>query len=240
MKRGVILFTLSLVIIIFDRMGYLNWFKSPLVKLIQPIQVGIRGGVIEEKQDNSEALSLVLKAEMMKLKQENEKLRELLGTKVSPSWKFIPAKVIKSEGGDLVIDVGSKIGVETEMVVVALAREEVNNGILIGGIESVSEYQSRVRLLYDKESKLDVVMESGGQGVVVGDGEKLMIKEVLLKQGLMEGDLVMSRGADGWPSDLVVGRVAGVKKIDTEVFLEAMIDEVVEVGSLREVFVVSF
>lgn len=240
MRRGVILLFLSLGVFLLDRGGQFNWLKSPILKKIRPIQLQLRKSDIQEVTNTSEIFNLVDKAELSRLKKENERLRELLGTKISPAWKFIPAKIIKDEGDSLVIDVGSELGVSTEMVVIGLARDQVNNGVLLGGIEKVTNMQATVRLLNNLDSDLDVKTESGSVGVIEGDGEKYFLKQVLQKQGLTEGEMIVSKGGDGWPGNLVVGLVGEVERVDTKVYMEAEVIELIKAGSLEQVFVVSF
>ncbi|MBU1085466.1 MAG: rod shape-determining protein MreC [Candidatus Beckwithbacteria bacterium] len=240
MRKIAILLVLSLAIFILDKGSYFNWLKSPILKVIRPVQLNLRGVAVEKMVNGNEVFELIDKAEMIKLRQENERLRELLGTKISPAWKFIPANILKSEGESLVIDVGSEIGVSSEMVVVGLARDKVNNGVLLGRVDEVFFMQSKIRLLKSADSNLGVVTESGSVGVVTGDGEKLNLRQVLQKQDLVKGELILSKGGDGWPADLVVGRVGEVFRVDTKIYLEAKIDELIETDNLSQVFVVSF
>lgn len=240
MKRGVVFLIFSFLVVMVDRWGYFNWLKSPIIALIRPIQFAIRGADVETGANEDKVFSLIDKAEMIKLRRENESLRELLGTKISPAWKFIPARIIKNEDGFLTVDAGSSLGIKTEMVVIALARDEVNNGVLVGGVEKVSLMQSRVRLIRDEFGSLDVKTEGGSVGVVGAGDEGLVLSQVLQSQGLNEGELILSKGGDGWPGDLVVGRVGSVSRVDTKIYLEADVEELINFSDLSQVFVVSF
>ena len=240
MRRVFILLALSLGVFVLDKKNYFNWVKSSIFKIIRPVQLKIKRFETKEISNSNEIFSYIDKAEMIRLKQENERLRELLGTKVSPAWKFIPANVIKNLGEDLIIDVGSEIEVSPGMIVIGLARDKINNGILIGKVKEVSLMQSKVSLLKNSNISLGVMTENGSLGLVVGDGKKINLERVLQKQDLKEGALIFSKGGNGWLENLVIGKVGKVSRIDTEVYLKAEIDELIEVSNLTHVFVVNF
>ncbi|MEA3355602.1 MAG: rod shape-determining protein MreC [Patescibacteria group bacterium] len=240
MKRVAVLLALSLAVFVLDKRDHFNWLKSPILKIIRPIQLGIKEPEVQNVSENNEVFSYIDKVEMIKLREENKRLRELLGTKISPAWKFIPANVIKNNGKSLIIDIGSEIEVSPGAVVIGLARDKVNNGVLLGRVKEVSLMQSEVSLLKSFDSSLRVLTENGSVGVVAGDGEKINLKQVLQNQGLVEGELIISKGGDGWPGDLVVGKVEKVSRVDTEIYLKATVNELIEVDNLKKVFVVNF
>jgi len=61
---------------------------------------------------------------------------------------------------------------------------------------------------------------------------------VLQDQYLYQDELVLTQGKDGWLPGLVIGKIAGIEKVDTEIFQSATVNQLVSIDSLKQVFVV--
>ncbi len=224
-----------------DSRGWFNWLKLPIAKMVNPIKHKVylekAGG--ENVADRHQAQLAIIEAELEKTRNENQKLRELLETKLPPSWKFVPAKVIKLDRSEMLIDVGTKMDVKENMAVIALKKKDINNGIVIGQISQSSLTQSKVQLFNHKDSLVQVKTVSGAEGVIIGDGKTFRLGEVLQESVLEEAELILTRGADGWLPGLVVGKMGRINKVDTEIFQSAEVEPILPISELTGVFVVS-
>jgi len=85
----------------------------------------------------------------------------------------------------------------------------VSQGNLLGVVEDVHRFQSRVLLLQHMLDVGVVVQTSNGvKGLVKGNGRDILLTEVASTAGLQVGDLVYSLGQQGMSSGLVLGKIA--------------------------------
>lgn len=101
------------------------------------------------------------------LKEENEKLRQMLEMRQKNPSEFIAADVALVENGSssekIYINKGSAQGIKINLPVMF-------NGYLIGKISKVSDEYSEVTLLTSKTSKLSVVLNGTDQQILRGNG----------------------------------------------------------------------
>ena len=101
------------------------------------------------------------------LKEENEKLRQMLEMRQKNPSEFIAADVALVENGSssekMYINKGSAQGIKINLPVMF-------NGYLIGKISKVSDEYSEVTLLTTKTSKLSVVLNGTDQQILRGNG----------------------------------------------------------------------
>ena len=101
------------------------------------------------------------------LKEENEKLRQMLEMRKKNPSEFIAADVALVENGSssekMYINKGSAQGIKINLPVMF-------NGYLIGKISKVSDEYSEVTLLTSKTSKLSVVLNGTDQQILRGNG----------------------------------------------------------------------
>jgi rod shape-determining protein MreC len=149
-------------------------------------------------------------ARALELRQENERLRRLLGMREDMVPKSIGASVITSRIGSqsrmIVVDRGSADGVRPDMAVVAW-------GGAVGRVVSVTSGFARVRLLTDPNSgAAGVVARSRAEGMVVGRGADPMDMLYVPKyDDVAMGDRVVTAGLDGvFPRGFGIGRVSAI------------------------------
>lgn len=101
------------------------------------------------------------------LKEENEKLRQMLEMRQKNPSEFIAADVALVENGSssekMYINKGSAQGIKINLPVMF-------NGYLIGKVSKVSDEYSEVTLLTSKTSKLSVVLNGNDQQILRGNG----------------------------------------------------------------------
>lgn len=232
---GLLLFSFFLWFL--DGLNLLNWFKNPVDRLSLPIRAKFYKQKVVSYEDSP--ADTLLSAEAARLNQENERLRDLLGAPLSPRWQFIPADVVSLDGNNLTLHAGSLSGIKAGKTVFAYLHEDINNGVVLGQVTTVSQWQSQVGLLYSPEILVKAVTLSGAKGVVQGDSQNIWLNDVLQKSRLLPGEIVTTVGGDGWLPGLVLGRINEVLKEDTAVFQRAKLSPVIDPRSLVNVFVVS-
>lgn len=242
MKKNNFRFWLGLIIVsgllwLADGRGYFNYLKRPIIKFSQSLRNKLYQLKVKPEEEQS-AETAILEAQVIKLTQENANLRELLGTKLPASWKFIPANILMINQANFIIDNGSKDGAVEGQPAIAIKKDEINNGILIGKVIKVSEWQAEVMTLNNESVKIKVKTGSGALGLVQSVAGKLTLTEVLQKDILNQNELLVSAGQDGWPPGLAVGRVGAMIKNDAAVYQEAEVNLLLEIKALSRVFVI--
>ncbi|AKM79065.1 MAG: Cell shape-determining protein MreC [Candidatus Beckwithbacteria bacterium GW2011_GWB1_47_15] len=219
-----------------DGREYFDWLRRPAARIFQPLRAKLYQTQIKPEPERAEKLQQqydLLTVEAMKLREENESLRKLLGANLPASMAFIPAKILKLDEDEIRLDVGSDQGVKTGQTV-------IGDGALVGQVVEVTATEAVVRLLLSQDSRVLAVTAGGAEGVVAGYLAEagLRLTEVLNKHELNQGELVVSKGGDGVRPDLGIGRVAEVFKEDRQVYQEAKLAPIVDVLSLNQVFVI--
>jgi len=171
-------------------------------------------------------------ARIFELEKENEAMRKLLGASLPPQWKYIPAAVV-SKGEKLALGVGEMQGIKVGETVVW-------QDILLGTVVSVSNRQSSVRLLLDPESRIPAyVPRSGADGLVIGRfNSQIILTQVLQAGDLKQDDLLLTSGGSDLPRGLIIGKIGKIISDETDVYKEALVEPIVDLGSLDTVFVV--
>lgn len=180
--------------------------------------------------------------QMGALREENERMRYLLGAGLSANWRFEPLRVF-SIYADLV-NVGGigEIGGMRGKIVIAT---EGKGGIYVGRVEKVVGQQAEVFLPTKDGEKIPVRVrnrdtgEVRASGILVGRGEDMIIDQVLTGEVLEEGDLVLTAGDErGVPPELLIGYVARILPV-TGAFQQAEMTQAIDYRKLQVIFVVT-
>ena len=180
---------------------------------------------------------------LAEVKQENQRLRDLLNYSAEKKLQGITAQVIANDSRaqfkSLMLNRGSADGVKLFMPVV------VGEG-LIGRIGKVSKQNSIVLLINDPNSAVDVILQrSRSRAVLVGNASrgqsKARLEYLLRTSDAKEGDQVVTSGFDGvYPAGLPVGKISKVLSSKTLVFQEAQIELSKVFSSVQEVLILKF
>jgi rod shape-determining protein MreC len=158
-----------------------------------------------------------LESQVQELKKDNEDLRDILGEKKTlRDFKPLPATVIARNPDRwhemIIIDKGSKNGIEKNMAVVTAKG-------LIGKVKSVNQFSSTVELLsaMDPKNRISVTIQGSSTiyGFVQGFDDKknmLLVKSIPSGAPIKKGQIVITSGKGGvFPAGLMVGKVEEVK-----------------------------
>ncbi|HVF69867.1 MAG TPA: rod shape-determining protein MreC [Xanthomonadales bacterium] len=239
-----ILLTLSILLIILSRAGYLNGLNSILERGTVPLQ-RLVFGVISGPQNLSDADRLraensKILSELMKQKElirENQALRDQFRTANPSPQKLLPAHVVGQKIDQIIIDRGSDDGVEKGDIVVFKDN-------LVGKISKSSARISVVDLPVSQNIFLTAkVLNSSTQGAVKGGENGIILDNVVLSEKLEKGELVVTKGdvneeGVGFPPDLIIGKIISVNKKASNLFQTAEVKSLLDFSKIEMVFVI--
>ena len=170
---------------------------------------------------------------------ETEVLYSLLDfARSRPQDQYIAAAVIGKDPSPflhyVIIDHGSDDGIQHGMPVVT------QQG-LVGRVAAVTASASRIRLITDPESVVNVRLQGQNEdalaeGSITGDVTLGMVSQNVI---LNPGDILLTSGLGGnYPTDILVGQVVNVEKTENELFQTASIQPVIDFAALRAVLVI--
>ncbi len=175
----------------------------------------------------------------MSLKAENERLRELLGSRAR-----LPSEVLISEiigvvpdprTHQVMIDKGSDSGVRLNDAVIDAQG-------LFGQVVEAGRYTSRVMLVTDPNHAVPVqVNRNGVRSIAGGTGalDELQLEHVAVTADIREGDLLETSGLGGrFPPGYPVGHVTAVVVEPTAAFASVAVRPLAELDRSRHVLVV--
>jgi rod shape-determining protein MreC len=170
---------------------------------------------------------------------ETQRLKKLLSLQDTYPHRFIAARVIGKElsviSKTLWIDKGKTHGLEPGMPVL------VSPG-LIGRLTDVSWHSSKVLLLIDENSNIDVLIQrTRVQGIARGAGSRgCVVRYVPKIQDVREGDVVVTSGLSNiFPKGLLVGKVSYVNRVDAGLFSKIHVAPFADLASVEEVMVLA-
>jgi rod shape-determining protein MreC len=189
-----------------------------------------------------------LHLQISELAEENRQYREALLTSeryrliIEMQEQFpqpmIPARLVGADSSSwfrtVLLDKGERDGVKKGMAVVAA------DGA-VGHIVAASSRASKVLLLTDSASAVDVMVErSRARGIVEGSTDSLCRLNYMLRgDDVSVDDLLVSSGMGGiFPKGLPVGRVVGISPEKRRMFQSAVVEPAVDFNKLEEVFII--
>jgi cell shape-determining protein MreC len=159
-----------------------------------------------EQLETQHAIALSTLNEIDALRKENQELKKLLGIETrKPNQKTIIGPPILSLAYPAV-GAGSTDGVkENDMVLI--------DQVLVGTIDLVTEYQSKVSLLSThRENRIIAKTESGVEGVIDGNGRNVLLTHIPRSIEVKEGERVVTSGQEGIEKNILVGTIKKVKQ----------------------------
>lgn len=253
---GIILFFIILNFII-PRKYLLDPLRNFLFRLTMPItSVFYRGGQntggffskigeirrLADEKNELEKKNAALEIQNSKLEEalkENELLRAQLGLKNELKDKeLVAADIVGREptniGSNLIINKGKKDGLSTGMPV-------VSGSMLLGKLSLVDDDFSRVVLIIDPSSVVNVMVEeTRSTGILKGEvGSNLKIDSVPRENPLKIGQRIITSGLGGtMPKGLIVGAVQEIISPESEVFQSAKVKPQADLNHLEIVFII--
>lgn len=214
--------TLMVALVLFEQVGLyarvapalqraFTPLRSTNVRLVQMIQLPLSAiftavDKAERIKDLEEryARAQVEIASLEMIREENNELRALLDQPtVTAEDQFVTRPILSLSYP--AIEGGALDGVSEGSLI-------TRQGILLGTVHEVREHQARVHLLGSVDTDPIVAQtQTGAQGILAGDGHRLVVREVLKNAQVAPGDRVTTVGQEGIPGQLFVGTVAVVE-----------------------------
>ncbi len=253
LKLLLFLIFLSLIILLLDILNFLNLPKKLIFYITNPVSFGIYNtnqkigrqfyfifAARFAAQENK-----ALKEQVGKLIAENAEVRKKLAETEAlvsqekhldpKTFNLFPARPI-GLSRYLKIDKGSSSGIQVGQAVIF----EDN---YLGKVKVVTNENAGVELLIDPDSKVSAFSlnkEGKAKGILAGQfGTELILDKILHEEKINVGDLVYSEGLEEFlPRGLILGRVTQVLERENEVFKQAKVQPIFDIGDLDLVFVI--
>lgn len=223
LRRDVILSgIIALVLGVFEFTGIAQVPRSYLERLFVPLQVsGVKIAQVvslplamldrsynkTERIQELEASYSQAQAQLTELdslREENEELRRILGQVGESGLDGQLVEPILSLSKPTIAG-GSEQGIREGSVVLI-------EQTFIGVVSEVTSRQAVVRLLSAQDSRSILVRtESGIEGVVQGDGKKIILTEIPRDEVLVEGERLVTLGQPGIERGLYVGEIGRIE-----------------------------
>jgi rod shape-determining protein MreC len=195
----------------------------------------------KELQEKNDDLEETLR-ELETIKAENETLKEYLNlTEKYSDYETVAANVISRDISNysktIVINVGSKSGIEENMTVIA-------SGGLVGYVVSVTSTTSKVQTIIDSSSNTSSILSSSRDSVVckgiLDDDTNLKAVYIPTDANIAQDDSVETSGLGGiYPKGLYIGKVSKVINTNNLTDRYAMIETGVDFNKLETVLVIT-
>lgn len=237
-----------------------SFFENVANKLIMPVQNGLTylknkisgnstfftdiNNLKQENQELQEKNSQLEQSlrELENIRTENETLKEYLGlTEKYGEYKTIPGYVIDKDISNyskiIIINIGSKDGVEEGMTVIA------DEG-LVGSVISVTDSTAKVRTIIDTSSSVSCLMSTSNDSIVckgtLDSNSELRAMYIATDANLVQGDSVETSGLGGiYPKGIHVGTVKEIVSTKNITDRYAMIETAVDFDKLNTVLVIN-
>jgi len=190
-------------------------------------------------QNTADALELV------RLREENERLRAMLGLRESAAhFEVQAAEVIATNPGNwyttFTINVGTSSGIAVRQPVITA------DNALAGYISAVGTNWARVTAISDPSAAVGVIISrSRDMGVVEGDARlgrrgQGRLSYISRDTNVIVGDYIETSGMGGiYPSGILIGRVVEVRPDPHGISQYGIVEMAVDFGRLSEVFVIT-
>lgn len=232
---------------------------SAIMMPFQKVYDGAQGGVsrlwagftelTEVREELKKTRTLLQKYEsiaddLSEIKNENARLRELLGLKERVEYASIPATIISKDPDNwfrtIIINRGSDDGVQVNMPVIAY---QGGQKAVVGKIAEVRGSLSRVLPIIAPDIKVGVkLQESRFPGLLMGVSGKSNIcrMDYISRAAHVKfGELVITSGQGGvFPAGLVVGKVLNAGMLESSPYQSAQVVPIVDYNQVEEVFVI--
>lgn len=247
LKLPLFYIVISLVLLLLYQAKILNPFLNITQMVTVPIQYAafsFRDGIEDQfsvltfwrsgesriRQLEQRNAELTAKAAQVEgLERENQELKNQLGSKALPVTELIPVAIVGFDH-DLVIGAGSNQGVKVGQAVIYLDN-------LVGKVNRVEPRVSFVQLPNDGSAKIPCKIKlvrciSSGQF-----NSTILLDRVTQTEEVVSGDIVQTSGQEGlFPPNLVIGKVGKILSTETDLFVQAQIEPVIDYSKLTTVF----
>ncbi|MDX1436302.1 MAG: rod shape-determining protein MreC [Anaerolineales bacterium] len=199
-------------------------------------------GLQQENQQLKQEIA-DLRAQVIGQQQQLEELGVLSSlldfARTNPQNRYLAGSVIARDPSPflhyVIINRGSDDGVRRGMPVVT------SEGI-VGRVSAVTPAAARVQLVTDPQAVINVQLQPSDteailRGSMTGD---LFLEQISQEAEVQPGDLVLTSGlGGGFPNNILVGQVSGIRSLATDIFQRASVQPIVDFSDLDIVLVIT-
>lgn len=159
--------------------------------------------------------------------------------RTNPQNRYLAASVIARDPSPflhyVIINRGSDDGIRRGMPVVT------SQG-LVGRISAVTPSAARIQLITDPEAVINIRLQPSEtdaimRGSMTGD---LFLEQISQEANVQPGDVVLTSGlGGGFPADILVGQVSGIRNLATDIFQRASVQPVVDFSNIDIVLIIT-
>jgi rod shape-determining protein MreC len=231
--------------------SFMGSMLKPATGLVTAIVNFIQNSVseiaeISSLRDKNELLNqqvITLRAqvrELEALRQENQRLREMLDFKnTHPQFDLVGCNIIGKDPGNIfstfIIDKGSRNGISKNMPVLT------SRG-LVGQVMEVGSNWAKVLPLSDPRSSVSIIVNrTRDAGILKGNMNYKLSGQISPEAAVVEGDEVVTSGMGGiYPKGLLVGKITWINIDENQLLKQIVVEPVVDFEKLEEVFVLKY
>lgn len=182
--------------------------------------------------------------EYNRLKEENDKLREILNyANANKNYDYLGCNIIGYSGGNIsngyLIDKGTKDGVEKDMVIIS------SQG-LVGKITRSEENFSIMQTILNENIAVAAMVESTREstGIIkgIGNGKNrnlISLTNLPIDSEIKEGDVILTSGLGRmYPKEIRIGEVISVETDNVKVMKSAVVKPYVDFNKLEELVII--
>lgn len=239
MKKVLILVGISILLLVLDFFGGLNWLKGGL-SLAMGWRSNFYSLLIDKHEPGISQELADCRAEVIGLREENEQARRLLEANLKPETKIDLGKIISLGSNEVIIFLEDAQKIEKGTSV-------VSGPFLVGKVNKIYKNNLKANLLVSPEIKVPVKIwpsqsiENGddnliGEGILTSDGQYLYVKEILDSYQIEKGNWI---GAIVESGDLFwIGKIEEIFPTEDKVFQEVRISWGVDLSKLMTLGIV--
>jgi len=220
-----------------------RWVALRYLALYQTVRSPGDMAAIRKENEELRNENALLRTQIVQLQEEqkdNDVLYSLLRVaRERPESNYVAAMVIGRDANPfmryVIIDQGSDSGLRHGMPVMTAQG-------LVGRVDAVTANAARVQLLTDPDSAVNVrLQDSQVDGMLVGSVTGDVTLDMVSQEAeLRPGEIILTSGLGGtYPSNILVGQVASVRRRETALFQSASGQPGVDFSSLRAVLVIT-
>jgi rod shape-determining protein MreC len=202
-----------------------------------------------ENEDLKTQLALLKsqQAKQILTDEENSQLKTLLKI-TTTNVKYIKGEIMSYEGlSGMILNKGKNDGVELEKAV-------ITDNLFIGMINSLDNYSSSIKTIYDKSSSIKVMIVNKKEGttnlkdvvkkhsfvnaVMIGNGDVVKVENIPINKGIRNGDIVVTND-DRIGQYIVVGEIKDLTTDLAVSTLNAQVKSYEDFSQFKFVFVLS-
>lgn len=205
------------------------WFKYFMLVNAYDLNTHLKQEIVELRMENSRYRELLTA---------HERLQKLLQFKETIGEPVLAAQVIGRDPTgrfeSVIIDKGEVSGLRVNMPV-------VNADGVVGRLVSVSSNYAKVLLIIDQNSSVDcIIQRSRDNGILKGFSDKFCKLEYVLKTSdVIVNDLVVTSGRGGvFPKGVPIGVVTDVNDLTGELFKSVKVKPLVDFSKLEELLII--